>query len=315
MINTKIIKFRWNELEIDFSLQPKYDDEYNEKIGDGKSYKGVFKTGNEKFPYSMSTLGLIGKNGAGKTSILQALKNFVSTVKFGSISENMVNNIKDKAIEYEIEFLINNELYFYGFIYHKKGVWVEYLYQNYKKIFDSSVTSKSLQICYYEKFNYLKNLFFDKIIFTEDRLFTSNIEDKDNFIKETKDILKLPSDDKKIDNLLKGFYKSLYEGCILIADNIDDGLHSCVLNYLLKMFYDDKKYNQNGSQLLFTTHDITIFKYLNLNSIIIVNDIKASKPITYLIDFTDMNDEINRWELIKNYFDGYYDGLPDIVAI
>ena len=311
MANTKIIKFIWNELAIDFSLQPKYDGEYNEKIGDGKSYKGVFKTGNEKFPYSMSTLGLIGKNGAGKTSILQALKNFVNIVKLGSIS----GNDSDETIKYEIEFLINNELYFYGFIYNKEGVLEEYLYLNDKKIFERNVTSKSLVICHYKKFSYLKTVFFRKIIFTEDRLFTTKTEDKDNFIKETKDRLKIPSDDKKIDNLLMGFYKSLYEGWILIADNIDDGLHSCVLNYLLKMFYDDEKYNQNGSQLLFTTHDITIFKYLNLNSIIIVNDIKAEKPITYLIDFEGINEETNRWELIKNYFDGYYDGLPDIVAI
>jgi AAA15 family ATPase/GTPase len=118
---------------------------------------------------------------------------------------------------------------------------------------------------------------------------------------------------KSFTYLAVAFYNSLKEGHIIVVDEIESSFHNYVLNYLLKMFYDDKEWNIKGAQLIFTTHNDMIFKYLNLNSIVIVNKTENNQTsINYLIDYADVKNDMDRWELIKNYFDGYYDGVPDI---
>jgi hypothetical protein len=81
---------------------------------------------------------------------------------------------------------------------------------------------------------------------------------------------------------------------------------------MLKMFYNDEKWNGIGAQLIFTTHNDMIFKYLNLNSILILNKVEHKTSLNYLIDYKGVNDDMDRWQLIQNYFAGMYDGIPDI---
>lgn len=475
----KLIKFSvtnflsiYETVEIDFSLQPKYEDEYKEKIGDGKSYKGVFKTGNEDIPYYMVLMGLIGKNAAGKTNIFKALELFIRLINIGNFLDRDRFRYRDDTIrlfsgrsrrsyfhdrdkifdedeyeaskngyspfklglkkneeptKFEIEFFIGNEFFLYGFSYDKTRILEEYLYKDsiviferivedgktenqdkhylnkYKEINKDLILSRNNAVengddlltgwkdktpytelfftramndnC--ELFRNIRSEFFDKIDFSLDirkRISGVDIEDLDEFIKDEKakkfllnlytkldtgisnlytrtveEVRIFTSDGKEkkrkyinvngmytirknssgedvrfdIDDESNGiksftylavaFYNSLKEGHIIVVDEIESSFHNYVLNYLLKMFYDDKEWNIKGAQLIFTTHNDMIFKYLNLNSIVIVNKTENNQTsINYLIDYADVKNDMDRWELIKNYFDGYYDGVPDI---
>ena len=71
----------YDTITVDFTPQPDYVKEVIDKnIGDKNAYMGVFKTGNNKVPYTMANLGIIGKNGAGKSNILKAMEFFIKFI-------------------------------------------------------------------------------------------------------------------------------------------------------------------------------------------------------------------------------------------
>jgi len=60
---------------------------------------------------------------------------------------------------------------------------------------------------------------------------------------------------KKFINLLGPWYDTLKNGKILIVDELDSRLHTQLTKNLIELFH---KYNNNSSQLIFTSHDVNL---------------------------------------------------------
>jgi hypothetical protein len=331
----------------------------------------------------------------------------------------LYSKAKNEPTVFEMEFLIKDELYLYGFSYNDKNIKNEYLYiedkivfereiddegrQNYITLDMDKILSKNKDVedknglvstwkdttaaeqlflrkamvdnCILFRDIYVE--FFDKLDFhleIDERISGVDINDLNEFIRDddakkfllelynkmdmeinnlhpnkieekriitdssgkTKErnftnvngmntikkdelghdvIFKLENESngiKSLTYLAVAFYKAFKEGNIVIVDEIENTFHNYVLNYMLKMFYNDEKWNGIGAQLIFTTHNDMIFKYLNLNSILILNKVEHKTSLNYLIDYKGVNDDMDRWQLIQNYFAGMYDGIPDI---
>lgn len=95
----------------------------------------------------LPTVGIYGKNAAGKTNIIKAFKhvkdmiitshNFNPTKPIPYYTPFKFSTEKDKPSKFEIMFVCNNKRYVYGFSHNSKKVLEEYLY-----IFNSSKASK-----------------------------------------------------------------------------------------------------------------------------------------------------------------------------
>lgn len=73
---------------------------------------------------------------------------------------------------------------------------------------------------------------------------------------------------KKLYNQLLLFYIALKEGITLILDELDTALHPDIIIELVNLF-KDKAINKNGSQLLFSTHNIEVMNKLTKYQIIL----------------------------------------------
>lgn len=64
---------------------------------------------------------------------------------------------------------------------------------------------------------------------------------------------------RKLAAMLPVVILALKEGRLLVIDELDGKLHPKLLRYLISLF-KDKGINQNGAQLIFTSHDVTTLK-------------------------------------------------------
>lgn len=104
---------------------------------------------------------------------------------------------------------------------------------------------------------------------------------------------------------------ALKNGRTIVIDELDNSLHSMLSKYLIGLFLD-KKYNKNGAQLIFNSHDSNILdsKLLRRDQIYLVNkDEYGQTKLKNLYYYKARSNENFR----KNYFDDKYSRLPDII--
>ncbi len=87
-----------------------------------------------------------------------------------------------------------------------------------------------------------------------ERVLTSH-KDKDGELKDI-DFKKESGGTRKVFSFIYDVMEALDKGKLLVADELDAKLHPLLLQNVISWF-TEKKYNKNGAQLLFTSHDIT----------------------------------------------------------
>ncbi len=119
---------------------------------------------------------------------------------------------------------------------------------------------------------------------------------------------------QKLFNLLPYIIDSLRKGGILMIDELDAKLHPKMLERVISL-YTDKQYNKNGSQLLFTSHDLSTMNNKVFRRDEIWFAAKDQSQNTMLYSLSDIRDESG--ELIrtdasysKQYLAGRYGADP-----
>lgn len=113
---------------------------------------------------------------------------------------------------------------------------------------------------------------------------------------------------KKLFNLLGPILKSLYEGEVLVIDEIDSKLHPSIVRFIIAMFNSIDKNRKNG-QLICNTHDVMLLQEdLRRDQIWFVEKNEYGESELYsLSDFKGVrkNDSI-----LKKYLLGVYGAVP-----
>ncbi|MEI6950366.1 ATP-binding protein [Paraflavisolibacter sp. H34] len=118
---------------------------------------------------------------------------------------------------------------------------------------------------------------------------------------------------KKLFNLSGPIFSSLEFGEVLIIDEMDSKLHPNLMERLVLMF-QDLKLNQNGAQLIFTTHNTNILNARLLRRDQVWLTEKDSLGATRLYSIADYKTNKgkarNTEALEQNYIEGKYGGVP-----
>ncbi len=112
---------------------------------------------------------------------------------------------------------------------------------------------------------------------------------------------------KKIILSLFWIVRSLKEGLCLIIDEIDSTLHPEMLEFIITLF-KDTEYNKMGAKLIFTSHNVDIFDYLNKENIVIVAKHNGESFLKPLKDYTGDN-------LKEDFLDGSLGSFPKIAKL
>ena len=111
-------------------------------------------------------------------------------------------------------------------------------------------------------------------------------------------------------NLAVPILKVLDDGLVLFVDDLNAGLHPLVFNHLVSLFADPKS-NPKGAQLIFTTHETSVFdqRFMGRDQIWLVekNDQLAAKLVP-LSDFRVRDAKAFQ----KKYLDGRFGGVPKV---
>jgi AAA15 family ATPase/GTPase len=107
------------------------------------------------------------------------------------------------------------------------------------------------------------------------------------------------------------FYNALKKGQILVIDELDKSLHSLLTQTLIQLFHDPKT-NPNQAQLIFTTHDATLWRAPFLSrgqKWILEKDETGATEIYSLADLTGVREKASFEDL---YLSGRLGGTPII---
>lgn len=115
---------------------------------------------------------------------------------------------------------------------------------------------------------------------------------------------------QKLFSLLVPFYETLQSetGRLMIIDEYGQSMHPSLSREIVRMFHDTTR-NVNGSQLIFTTHDISLLsaKLLRRDQVWFTEKDRAGATDLYsLHDFTEVEGE----SLEKGYLRGRYGAIP-----
>ena len=119
---------------------------------------------------------------------------------------------------------------------------------------------------------------------------------------------------RKLITALPVLLTALRQGRLVIIDELDAKLHPKLLRYIIKLFHDPE-INKNGSQLLFSSHDLTTMKndVFRRDEIWFAYENDSHESIIYsLYDIRDENDKhINNTAAYdKQYIEGRYGADP-----
>jgi hypothetical protein len=108
--------------------------------------------------------------------------------------------------------------------------------------------------------------------------------------------------------------KVIIEGGLLIIDELDEALHPIVCRFILHCF-NTKEINPRNSQLLFTTHDISLLdkEFLRRDQIWFVD--KNRFGISELFSLNDLGERTDISNYAKRYLEGRYGAIPYIKAL
>ncbi|MBN2857454.1 MAG: ATP-binding protein [Candidatus Delongbacteria bacterium] len=116
---------------------------------------------------------------------------------------------------------------------------------------------------------------------------------------------------KKFINLLGPWYDTIKNGKVLIIDELDSRLHTCITKYLISIFNNKRN---NKSQLIFTSHDVNLLdkELFRRDQIWFVEkDQFGASSLYSLADFKAVGVR-NTSSFIRNYVNGKYGALPHI---
>lgn len=105
--------------------------------------------------------------------------------------------------------------------------------------------------------------------------------------------------------------EALYNGSVIIVDELDKNLHPLLTRMIIRLFHNPE-YNNKSAQLIFSTHDISLIDrdLLRLDQIFIADkDIEGTSRISRLSDFSGIT-KVNA--LQKWYTLGLFRGIPAI---
>lgn len=118
---------------------------------------------------------------------------------------------------------------------------------------------------------------------------------------------------QRVASLVGVMLACLKGGKALFVDELENSLHPLLVKELIRLF-KDKRYNQEGSQLFFTTHNTDILdnSILRLGEVAIVRKTTPTGTLVRrLVDFKeDGLDVRNVTNFRKQYLDGFYSGIP-----
>ena len=97
------------------------------------------------------------------------------------------------------------------------------------------------------------------------------------------------------------------EGSNIIIDEIDSMLHPEILEFIITLF-KDSEYNKNNAKLIFTSHNVNIFDYLNKENIVIIRKHDGESLLVPLKNYTGDN-------LKDDFLDGSFGSSPRIAKI
>lgn len=119
---------------------------------------------------------------------------------------------------------------------------------------------------------------------------------------------------QKLFNVMPYVCKSLKNGNLLIIDELDAKLHPMILRHII-MLFKNKEYNKNGSQLIFTSHDVSIMKSSVLRTDEIWFACKKDDESSDIYSLSELRDENGNkispnTAYDKQYLEGRYGADP-----
>ena len=129
-------------------------------------------------------------------------------------------------------------------------------------------------------------------------------------------------DDKKINLLLEHeshgtqklfayagpLFNVFNDGCVLVVDELESGLHPKMVQFLVNLLYDNELNNKNA-QLIFTTHQTSLLDsdYLRRDQIWFVEKNTSNASVLYpLMDFSPRKSE----NIERGYLQGRFGAIP-----
>lgn len=106
----------------------------------------------------------------------------------------------------------------------------------------------------------------------------------------------------------------LSNGYILVIDELNNSLHPKMVEYLIKLFHNDKT-NPNNAQLIFTTHETSILSQDIFRRDQIWFSEKNQSQETSIYPLTDFSPRKGRENIELGYLSGRYGGVPFIKSL
>lgn len=121
----------------------------------------------------------------------------------------------------------------------------------------------------------------------------------------------------KLFDLSGPVFETLYEGTVLVIDELDAKMHPLISQYIIKLF-NDPETNPKNAQLIFTTHDTHLLSQKMLRRDQIWFTEKDAKEQTDLYSLSDIilpdgSKPRNDANYEKNYIAGRYGAIPYIL--
>ena len=124
------------------------------------------------------------------------------------------------------------------------------------------------------------------------------------------DIEKEPTGIKRLFEVLCPLIDIIENDKVLLWDEIEIGLHSSILDTLIKIFINEK---DSKAQLIFTTHDISLLNLDNLRrDQIWFTELDKEERKTDLYSLSDFKNIRKTDNISRNYIEGRYGAIPFI---
>lgn len=116
---------------------------------------------------------------------------------------------------------------------------------------------------------------------------------------------------KKLVEILAPIIEILKKGNILLLDELETTLHPIIAEKLLNLFLD-KKINQNGAQIIFSTHDINLldFEILRKDQVWFLERTEKTGFMSKLYPLNNIKGIRKDENIRKNYIKGKYSWIP-----
>lgn len=177
-----------------------------------------------------------------------------------------------------------------------------------KKLIQDSAIPDSLKQLF---LNNKKESILSRTIGLQHKIFDNNDDTKEN---ATLDFFQEESNGTKEFFALSGYIlKVLKNKGILLIDEIDLGLHPLLSQYIVSLF-NSKEFNNNGAQLIFTSHDTSLIdkKILRRDQIYFTEKNKYAE--TKLFSLSDISERKDA-DFSSRYLEGRYGSIPYIVDL